>query len=87
MAKTTKWFPGTVKPVHVGLYQRRLVFGGMWSWWNGKVWCGWGGTEEIAARNGKEGYMSSVQDARWRGLRRAEKCSAPTDSRSERKER
>ena len=68
MAKKTPWFPGNVKPVHIGVYERDMTHGGRWSYWNGAFWCGWGASREVAYHNGQCGFLSNTQEARWRGL-------------------
>lgn len=74
MATKTPWFPGSINPVRVGLYERdmRAYYrqAGKWSWWDGKRWHGWGGTPSIAVANGIGGHISCVQDMPWRGLLR-----------------
>ena len=65
--KRTPWFSPKVKPVHVGLYERKVKdFGSPWSFWNGEYWGGWGGTPMIAVENKR--HKSSRQDWQWRGL-------------------
>lgn len=36
--RRTKWYDGAIKPVRVGLYERRLNRLVSWSYWNGKYW-------------------------------------------------
>lgn len=64
----TEWYPSSIKPVRVGVYQRdmRGTGDGEYSFWDGACWGGWGASIETAARNA--GSPSSVQDADWRGL-------------------
>lgn len=66
--RLTDWYPPSIKPARVGVYQRdmRGTGNGQYSHWDGMFWGGWGGSIEIAARNA--GGISSVQDANWRGL-------------------
>jgi hypothetical protein len=66
----TGWYPPSIPPMRVGVYERDMEGSGngAYSYWNGKFWCGWGFTIDIAHRNGIEEYRSSVQDADWRGL-------------------
>lgn len=65
--KETPWFPGTTKPVHIGVYKRKYygvrVF---YCYWNG-----------VKFRNGADspldavlscGTISIYQDLPWRGL-------------------
>jgi hypothetical protein len=35
----TSWFDGRIKPVHIGVYERKSAFGfSHYSYWNGDVW-------------------------------------------------
>ena len=75
MAKRTPWYPGSVKPVRVGLYERevwgayRNDFFVNLSYWNGEFWGGWSNSKRYAIRN--KSLPSIVQDAKWRGLARS----------------
>ena len=63
--KLTPWFPGSVKPVHVGVYQRTwksLPF----SFWDGRQWL-LAGYEKRDAM-GHSNIPSSAQSVPWRGL-------------------
>lgn len=75
----TPWFPGDVKPVHIGVYQRD--FGGVgnlkYAYWDGEYWRWSEPTPDHAAEWGTfpgRGYghgKSPVQfgpTIRWRGL-------------------
>ena len=75
----TPWFPGDVKPVHIGVYQRD--FGGLgnrkYAYWDGEHWSWSESTPELAAKWGASkwrtniGAFSSLQSnpvIRWRGL-------------------
>ena len=70
--KLTKWIPGNVKPVRVGVYQRKYDSGDVqYSYWNGKFWSVYGETPEEA-----ESWVdtpSTGQTLRWRGLARKPK--------------
>ena len=66
--KLTQWFPGTVKPVRPGVYQRNLWGKGAlpaYSYWNGERWCLCRPTAHEAV---EERHPSDVQDAPWRGV-------------------
>lgn len=57
----TPWFPGDVKPVRVGLYQREWDLAANLNdpdYWDGKQW----------RYNGPGGWRAGRQDRRWRGL-------------------
>ena len=66
--KYTPWFPGTVKPVRFGVYQRRLANTDIaFSYWDGEQWF-------LANRTPYEAFgepaLSFNQDGfEWRGLR------------------
>lgn len=74
----TPWFPGDVKPVHIGVYQRD--FGGVgnrkYAYWDGKHWRWSNNTPEGAAEwapilDPGLGVCSPAQSypsIRWRGL-------------------
>lgn len=67
--KLTPWFPGSVKPVHVGSYEVRLwdkwcneyASTGTYQW-NGKYWSAYG---ERTAGMDRPGWHPKDQ---WRGL-------------------
>ena len=56
----TPWFPGTVKPVRVGLYEARFLGSGVIyvDWWNGEQWCN--------AQTHKPWPEGSVGEDQWR---------------------
>ncbi len=66
--KLTQWFPGDVKPVHVGVYERRLKFraGVYYSQWDGEKWLRLHWTVEGAAA--LAGALSVYQSLPWRGV-------------------
>ena len=66
----TDWFPGNVKPVRVGVYQRQYDWLLAFSYWDGKHW-GW--TEPGTAKQAAEYRypQSREQELPWRGLPRA----------------
>ena len=58
----TEWFPGDVKPVHVGWYERRCDThdGAHWSymaWWDGELF-----------NTGSKNALIYPNDREWRGL-------------------
>lgn len=66
-AKLTPWFAGEVKPVHVGIYKRRMPIGSLvYSQWDGARWLLGGTTIAIAVR--VSDCRSMVQSIPWRGL-------------------
>ncbi len=72
MSNETPWFPGDVKPAHVGLYQRNGGPYVYWSGWNGTFWGTGAFREEDAVtwRNEK----SLCQSLPWRGLKTQEQA-------------
>lgn len=65
--KMTPWFPGDVKPVRVGVYQRHYSFeNDRFCHWNGLFWSNNGRTVDIADQFSE--VESRVQDLPWRGL-------------------
>ena len=65
--KLTQWFPGYVKPVHVGVYERRLRFKTdvYYSRWDGEKWCTLCDTVDEAAH---KIFDSAYQNLPWRGV-------------------
>lgn len=62
----TPWFPGHIKPVHVGVYKRRLQDKSLrYSRWSGTVWHLLARTAFDAAN---ELNISGSQCLDWRGL-------------------
>ena len=67
--KLTSWFPGDVKPVHVGVYERRPSFNTdirQYSYWDGSAWhwLGWTAPSAVLLT----GIHSAFQDLPWRGV-------------------
>ena len=67
--KLTQWFPGDVKPVHVGVYERRLKFktNVYYSRWDGENWLFMCGTVDKAAH---QIFDSGYQSLPWRGVKK-----------------
>ena len=64
--KTTKWFPGNIKPVRVGVYLRKYPHGvSRYCWWDN----GWGTADNnpFWAKLSR-GIRSEYQNLQWRGL-------------------
>lgn len=79
----TAWYPGTLKPMRVGVYERTGPNPEYpYSWWNGVFWCIGGKTPDDAMKPLHKSLPgcpqpdkwfvcpSHVQDASWRGLTR-----------------
>lgn len=69
-SKTTPWFPGSVKPVRKGVYQRtsRIPSANsflVYSFWNGKFWLL---NATYLANATRTSVGSAYQDLPWRGL-------------------
>ena len=65
--KLTKWIPGNVKPVRVGVYQRKYGTDVVhYCLWNGNFWCSYGDTPKTA-KFWKD-TPSTGQTLPWRGL-------------------
>ena len=63
--KKTPWFPGDVKPVRPGVYERQYEVGVYYSQFDGSTWrCGW--RDAHTAIN--ETRVSPFQANPWRGL-------------------
>lgn len=70
--QVTPWFDGTVKPEHVGVYERCLLpnteMSFAYSYWNGKWWIGLEDTPEAAVKLAGSCYCNSrIQALDWRG--------------------
>lgn len=68
--KLTPWFPGNVKPVRKGVYERDWLDGGpQWfSYWDGKNWCFGDETAEGAKYAANMLHTSAHTNFPWRGL-------------------
>ena len=68
----TDWFPGSVKPVHNGVYQREYIFGKAkvpyYCYWDGKQWFLSGATADEAEACVQSGLVAPNQSLRWRGV-------------------
>jgi len=68
MSKFTPWFPGNVKPVRVGVYQRQYNCPptNWFCYWDGKLW----GCAEKKAKDADPAFMgkSFFPEKPWRGL-------------------
>lgn len=65
--KLTGWYPGEVKPVHVGMYQSKSYCGEpQWRYWGGNRW-GWGYENKRWAHAWRN-QDGATQDNEWRGL-------------------
>lgn len=66
--KVSDWIDGSVKPVHVGLYQTigRVNPTVYWRYWNGKYW-GWGSVDKRDAYECRY-HDSVIRSKGWRGL-------------------
>lgn len=66
--KLTPWYPGHVKPVRVGVYERKypdIYHAAVYSKWHGKNWgCG---VYNIDQAN-REQSISAHQSLLWRGI-------------------
>lgn len=67
--ETTDWYPGGAKPVHIGVYQKRLPGWKGYAYWNGKHWGYWAMDCSIAYELRRR--VSKFQDVAWRGLSKA----------------
>lgn len=69
--ETTDWFHPSVKPVHVGVYQRRIgeMMDPNFAYWDGKRWSafvGCLGTPDDALKEKR--HASAFHGLKWRGL-------------------
>jgi hypothetical protein len=68
--KLTPWYPGHIKPVHIGVYQQKDGFGKVvgYQYWNGQRWGLWGSTIESALFQYEVSAGDRWQNDSWRGL-------------------
>lgn len=66
--KLTEWFPGDVKPVRVGVYERNALFYLNYSYWDGSVWGQLRGTPTDAWLDRRK--ASLWQNFEWRGVKK-----------------
>jgi hypothetical protein len=67
--KFTPWFHGKIKPVRVGVYERKFIDTPGFSYWDGKNWFIRALCENDAAYYGRKWYLISENQSRpWRGL-------------------
>ena len=74
----TPWFGGNVKPVHVGVYQKKLkgTDGPVFAYWDGSRWSAFVGPRDTPDDAMKlRNSLSAYQDVPWRGL--MQKASQP----------
>jgi hypothetical protein len=67
---TTPWFPGNVRPVRVGVYERRQPSkwcSTQYSYWDGQHWGGSHSMPSDAYDYGRHS-ASLMQSVAWRGL-------------------
>lgn len=71
MAEKTEWFPGSVKPVRSGVYERQYKYGKSHIYrfnnWNGQFWGMSSFNPHDAAKFGEEAAPN--QSLFWRGLK------------------
>lgn len=66
--KLTRWFPGNIKPIRIGIYQRSYPTGIYYSQWNGESWGI--GFANISIAKAQSFYKSNLQELHWRGVRK-----------------
>ncbi len=66
--KLTPWFPASVKPVHVGVYEiTERLLGTGYCYWNGYEWANMGSSINKAYEN-RDWLEGAYQSKNWRGL-------------------
>jgi len=69
--KLTPWFPGTTKPVHIGVYQQMSIgFNNLgYQYWDGALWHAWEDTPEGAYKlRLTTAIHARYQNDDWRGV-------------------
>lgn len=70
--KLTPWYPGNVKPVRVGVYERKYpsFFLPVFCKWNGDIWfCG---SSDVEFAN-QDRIPTTLQSLPWRGIAKEQK--------------
>lgn len=67
MKKLSQWHSGDVKPVHVGVYQRKIFGAIVYGKWTGKIWNCSASTAKEADKHKKASYYLNPR-YEWRGL-------------------
>lgn len=65
----TPWFPGDIKPAHVGVYERQYNQAIGFTLWDGKAWKVGGASTPDGADTPHAGE-STFQELPWRGIAR-----------------
>lgn len=66
--KLTDWYNGNIKPVHIGVYERKSNHGlNAYSYWDGNHWKMFGATP-LNAEESQCGDNSVFQTLPWRGI-------------------
>lgn len=71
--KLTKWFPASIKPVHVGVYEIKPRLSSMpqlFKHWDGKKWGFTGLNIADAKFYGDRGVYLATQNVQWRGIKK-----------------
>jgi hypothetical protein len=66
MNEYTEWYPGEIKPIRKGVYQRSNNDIILYSYWNGCYWCSGGDTVELALEFKR--WRAVQQCTKWRGV-------------------
>ena len=69
--KLTPWFLGTIKPVHIGVYQQMSIgFNNLgYQYWDGVLWHAWADTPEGAYKlRPPPAIHARYQNDDWRGV-------------------
>jgi hypothetical protein len=68
----TDWFPGSVKPVRKGVYQREYIYGKAkftyFCYWDGKQWYGGASSANGAVKEFLILFVAPNQFLPWRGV-------------------
>lgn len=64
----TDWFPGSVKPVRAGLYERLVCGEALWAWFDGALWYLSAFTQAEAIAHNKRSMLGRQTHFQWRGI-------------------
>ncbi len=62
----TDWYPGSIKPVRAGVYQRRCNGVILYAYFNGHVWSM--GSQALTDAMNLKIWIAKNQTSEWRGL-------------------
>jgi len=68
-AYITDWIPASLKPVHIGIYQKNVDGYIRYAFFNGNEWCGWCESIKTAMYPSYQKYEHPDNVNPWRGMK------------------